>query len=937
MDGRKRLSGAAYRRIAEEKKQREDYALKKVRKIDAFFSCDKTVKQTSHESNSDVSDSYSETCKPTNDSDPVNCHINLCRTSEGTDTVVSSNETCRPTEDTVTDDSNFKTCRPTEETVDKICRATEDSDPVKTNNSKTFTHDTDTDYEINTTTQDPSTSDAIKNDCKGPTNDPYNWVINDKTIDFLLKQGIKQNDDSDFSNSAHLYNDGRKRHCTYSLFKRKLQNGNIVKRDYLVYSQSQGSLYCAPCMLFEGQSGFASKLGFNDWIHAAQRISEHENSFSHRDCVIKLKTRANELSRIDKQLVTVFEQEVQYWRNVLQRVVSVLKKLSSRGLAFRGDDEVFGSEHNGNFMMCLELIAEYDPFLSAHIARYGNPGSGKTSYLSPVVCNELIKIMGDKVVSNIVEDVKMCKYYSVIVDSSPDITHNDQLAFIVRYVNEKGKANERFITFLKNPGHTGENLADAVLKTLKSFDLEISDCRGQTYDNGSNMSGKYSGLQARLKAINPLAFYIPCAAHSANLSGSRAAECCRESSAFFIFLQSLFNFFSSSTQRWNLLTSFFGPQSSTLKSLSQTRWSAREDACRSLNINWKAVFNALKLFSDDDTQKCLDRNRAKGLLKQLSQFETAFMSSVWGAIFEQFGKTMSKLQSEDMDVSTAKKLYESLIGYLETIKCLYDEHKSKAIKKINDIKTMTLTLLESSDLNMTSPTSGTSPAKRIRKRKRFYDESDSDPSSDGDGNLPSSSSRPNDNKLKSIFLVVIDTLKEDLENRLSVYTSFASRFDFISKLADLEATKIMTSAKELCELYNMDLDESLINECIHLKSFTENTKNVVITKTGEKVEKPWTLPSLNVMLVEKKLQEVYPNVCVALKMYNCTAATNCSAERSFSVLRRVKNYMRSTQGQERLVSAAVLCIESDITNSLTFDGIIDDFAYRQARRKPLLK
>lgn len=480
MDGRKRLSGAAYRRKAEEKKQKEDDTLKKVRKLESFFSYEKTENKISEEPKIHVSNS---------------------------NTGGTGNE-------------------------------------CKTTNQGSSTSD-----ENNEIHPEPSTSASPGLDKNNdsiiclPDNDPYQWVITDETIDFLIKQGIKQNDDSDFSKSVRLYHDGRKRYCTDSLFKRKLLNGNVVKREYLVYSPSQGSLYCAPCMLFGGLSGFASKSGFNDWIHAVQRISEHENSSSHRDCAITFKTRANELSRIDKKLVTVFEQEVQYWRNVLQRVISVLKKLSSRGLAFRGDNEVFGSEHNGNFMMCLELIAEYDPFLSAHISRYGNPGSGRTSYLSPVICDDLIKIMGEKVVSKIVEEVQLCKYYSVIVDSSPDITHNDQLTFIVRYVNEIGEAHERFLTFFKNPGHTGENLADAVLEILKSINLEISDCRGQTYDNCSNMSGIYSGLQARIKAINPLAFYIPCAAHSANLSGSRAAECCRESVTFFDFLQSIFNFF----------------------------------------------------------------------------------------------------------------------------------------------------------------------------------------------------------------------------------------------------------------------------------------------------------------------------------------------------------------------------------------------------------
>jgi len=57
---------------------------------------------------------------------------------------------------------------------------------------------------------------------------------------------------------------------------------------------------------------------------------------------------------------------VKYWRSVLRRVVSVVKKLSSRGLPFRGDEEEFGSLRNGNFMMCMELIAEFDPFLAGH-------------------------------------------------------------------------------------------------------------------------------------------------------------------------------------------------------------------------------------------------------------------------------------------------------------------------------------------------------------------------------------------------------------------------------------------------------------------------------------------------------------------------------------------------------------------------------------------
>ena len=45
-------------------------------------------------------------------------------------------------------------------------------------------------------------------------------------------------------------------------------------------------------------------------------------------------------------------------------------------------------------------------------------------------------------------------------------------------------------------------------------------------DNASNMSGKYSGVQARVLEENDKAIYIPCKAHSLNLSGVSAAESC---------------------------------------------------------------------------------------------------------------------------------------------------------------------------------------------------------------------------------------------------------------------------------------------------------------------------------------------------------------------------------------------------------------------------
>ena len=56
--------------------------------------------------------------------------------------------------------------------------------------------------------------------------------------------------------------------------------------------------------------------------------------------------------------------------------------------------------------------------------------------------------------------------------------------------------------------------------------------------------------------------------------------------------------------------------------------------------------------------------------------------------------------------------------------------------------------------------------------------------------------------------------------------------------------------------------------------------------------------------------ETFPNVSVALHIYLCMLVTNCSGERSFSVLSRVKNEIRTTMSDERLNALSLMAIES---------------------------
>lgn len=98
------------------------------------------------------------------------------------------------------------------------------------------------------------------------------------------------------------------------------------------------------------------------------------------------------------------------------------------------------------------------------------------------------------------------------MDSTPGIAHNDQLAIIIRYVRD----NSKIVTYI-SIGQQTKDIEDDLLKSFENNGLNIMNCRGQSYDNATNMSGLYSGLQSRIKATNLLAHYVPCATHSLNL------------------------------------------------------------------------------------------------------------------------------------------------------------------------------------------------------------------------------------------------------------------------------------------------------------------------------------------------------------------------------------------------------------------------------------
>jgi hypothetical protein len=79
------------------------------------------------------------------------------------------------------------------------------------------------------------------------------------------------------------------------------------------------------------------------------------------------------------------------------------------------------------------------------------------------------------------------------------------------------------------------------------------------------------------------------------------------------------------------------------------------------------------------------------------------------------------------------------------------------------------------------------------------------------------------------------------------------------------------------------------------------------------------------------LSETLPHFTEVAKTLASIPATSCSAERSFSCLRRLKTYLRSTMGQDRLSALGLLSIERAYANRLDVNSILDVFGRRRGR------
>ena len=131
---------------------------------------------------------------------------------------------------------------------------------------------------------------------------------------------------------------------------------------------------------------------------------------------------------MDKELEEVFTRELEYWRRVFKRTITLVRFLAEGGLDFRGagGHETLGDPRSGNFLNLIEKVSTFDPILSEHVKRIKNKEIAD-HYLSKTIQNEIITMIAKETREEILRIIKKAKYYFIIVDCTPDVSHKEQL------------------------------------------------------------------------------------------------------------------------------------------------------------------------------------------------------------------------------------------------------------------------------------------------------------------------------------------------------------------------------------------------------------------------------------------------------------------------------------------------------------------------------
>ncbi|XP_071689200.1 uncharacterized protein [Rutidosis leptorrhynchoides] len=292
------------------------------------------------------------------------------------------------------------------------------------------------------------------------------------------------------------------------------------------------------------------------------------------------------------------------------------------------------------------------------------------------------------------------------------------------------------------------------------------------------------------------------------------------------------------------------------------------------NVVQLTLCNGQPIRIDTDTYNSLQGTHSQGKVSNV----------IWYQVLNEVNIVSKKLQSKDMHLEIAIKEINRLVEY-------FKDYRETSFSKVID---------EAKEIAVKMDVSPVFSQKRLIQRKKRFDESSSS---------QEVSFTPQETFRVQYFLYIVDKAILSLETRFEQIKNYDKLFDLKSFCGNLK------NALKYKRKSNINGHE-LYRE---LKSF-----NII---GASEFKNP-----LDILMHLNESQENFPNARIAYRILLIIPVTVASAERSFSKLKLMKIYLRSTMSRQRLSGLAMMAIENEILESINCEALIKQFATKNARR-----
>uniref|UniRef100_H2ZZ10 DUF4371 domain-containing protein n=1 Tax=Latimeria chalumnae TaxID=7897 RepID=H2ZZ10_LATCH len=390
----------------------------------------------------------------------------------------------------------------------------------------------------------------------------------------------------------------------------------------MVYFKSTHKMFCFCCKLFDlGPKSSLAETGNSDWKHMAQILQVHETTSNHYTSYqkwVEVEIRIKRHQGSDKKNQQLINKEAKHWTNVLECLMSIVLFLTEHNIAFRGSSEcLFSKNNNGNFIGLVQLLGKFDTVMQKHLHRMSTKESADR-YCGKTIQNEL-NLLAKTVKDNIIQGAKESKCFSVTMDCTPDVSHRKQLSFTIHFVDTRECTI--CVKFHTVQDSTGEGLKEVLMDMLDKCGLNIQECRGQGYDNGTNMKRRNKGVQTQILQINLKAFFMLCSCHSVN----------------------------------------------HIKGLTlEPIWECRVESLKAVRYQTVDMHDALVTLAESEDCDPAVRHEANTLASQLTDFKFLIAMVVWYDILSQVNVVSKSMQNIATAVIMMEACFKYMISYRKT-------------------------------------------------------------------------------------------------------------------------------------------------------------------------------------------------------------------------------------------------------------------------------